>query len=185
MTILQLWLPLLVAAVGVFVASSLIHMVFKWHNSEYLHLDNEDEIRTAIRQHAPGPGQYVIPHCADMKDLQAPEMQKKFTDGPVGFLILRPTGLPRIGTNLGQWFALNLLVAIITAHLADQALPRGADPHHIFHFTALITFIAYAAGALSDGIWKGQPWRGVAKDVLDALIFGIVSGFAFAWLWPH
>jgi hypothetical protein len=38
----SLWLPILLAAVGVFVVSSLIHMLFKWHNRDYRKLPNED-----------------------------------------------------------------------------------------------------------------------------------------------
>lgn len=185
MTILTLWLPLLLAAVLVFIASSLVHMVFKWHQSDYGRLGNEDEVRDAINKGAPAPGQYVVPHCADMKDFKAPEMQKKFIDGPVGLLVLRPNGLPNMGKNLGQWFVLNLLVAAIAAHIAGLTLPAGADGQRVFHITALITFIAYAAGSISDAAWKGHPWKAVAKDLLDALIYAVVSGLAFAWLWPQ
>ena len=181
----QIWLPLLVAAVLVFVASSIIHMVFKWHNSEYLKLGNEDEIRQAIRKAGAAPGQYVLPYCADMKDLQAPDMQRKFVEGPVGILLLRRNGAPNIGPSLAQWFGLNLLVAAAAAHLAAASLPIGANVHRVFHATAMVTFVAYACGAISDGVWKGYPWRSVAKDLLDALIYGIVSGLVFAWLWPR
>lgn len=52
----SLWLPIIVAAVLVFVASSLVHMVFKWHNADYLKLANEDEVRDALRESAPAPG---------------------------------------------------------------------------------------------------------------------------------
>jgi hypothetical protein len=45
----QLWLPILLSAVCVFAASSLIHMVVKWHASDYNPLSNEDEVRAAIR----------------------------------------------------------------------------------------------------------------------------------------
>jgi hypothetical protein len=48
MTLLQLWLPILVTAIGVFFASSLVHMVFKWHNAEYRLLPNEDDVRKVL-----------------------------------------------------------------------------------------------------------------------------------------
>ena len=31
----SLWLPILVAAVGVFIASSIIHMATPWHHSDF------------------------------------------------------------------------------------------------------------------------------------------------------
>ncbi|HXW97295.1 MAG TPA: hypothetical protein VEI47_06890, partial [Gemmatimonadales bacterium] len=73
-TLPQLWAPILLAAVLVFVTSSLVHMVFKWHNSDYQKLSNEDEVRAAIRKGNASPGQYVLPHCADQKDMAKPEM---------------------------------------------------------------------------------------------------------------
>ena len=44
---LSLWLPVVVTAVLIFVASSLIHMVFKWHNSDYRKIANEGQVRAA------------------------------------------------------------------------------------------------------------------------------------------
>ena len=51
----QLWLPIVLSAVGVFVASSLIHMLFKWHNRDYRKLPNEDAVRAAINAGQPAP----------------------------------------------------------------------------------------------------------------------------------
>ena len=101
----QLWLPILLSAVLVFVASSLIHMVVKWHNSDYLTLPNEDEVRAAIRKTNPAPGQYLLPRISDMSQLKTPEVQRKFTEGPVGFLALKKSGTPNMGPALVQWFA--------------------------------------------------------------------------------
>ena len=124
MSTAHLWLPILVSAIGVFFASSLIHMVIKWHNSDYRKLANEDDVRATLGRGNPSPGQYVVPHCMDMKQMQSPEMQKKFIEGPVGFVIIRPSGLPRMGGHLLKWFLLNLLIAAFAAHLG---LPCCSD----------------------------------------------------------
>ncbi len=44
-----LWLSILLAAVIVFVASSLIHMVLKYHQSDYRQLPEEDKLLSALR----------------------------------------------------------------------------------------------------------------------------------------
>jgi len=181
----SLWLPILVTAIGVFIASSLIHMVFKWHNGDYHKLGNEDQVRAALRAGNPPPGLYGLPHCTDMKDMAGAEMQQKFKEGPVGLLLLRGPGRPNMGKSLGLWFALNLLVALLCGHLAAGSVAAGADPHHAFHLVALVTLLAYGGGSIQWGIWWGMPWRAVAKDLLDALIFGVLSGVVFMWLWPH
>ena len=109
MFIAEFWLPIVVAAVAVFISSSLIHMVFKWHNSDYHGLANEDEVRAAIRAGSPKPVMYAIPYCADFKQMGTPEMQKKLADGPVAWLTVRPNGMFGMGPMLGQWFVWNLV----------------------------------------------------------------------------
>src|SRR3546814_4515276 len=77
-------------------------MVFKWHNKDYLRLPNEDEVAAALRKSDVPSGQYVIPYCMDMKALQTQDMQQKFVEGPVGYINLRPTGVPDMGKSLGR-----------------------------------------------------------------------------------
>ena len=180
-----LWLPILLSAVGVFIASSLVHMVFKWHNADYGKLPNEDEVAAALRKGGAAPGQYVLPHCPTMKDMQSPEAQKKFIDGPVGTVVLRASGLPNMGKHLGQWFLLTLFVSLLAGTAAGVALPVGAIQNPVFDVTFLVAFAAYGCGAISDGIWKGQPWKAVSKDLLDAFIYAAVTGTVFALLWPR
>ncbi len=181
----QLWIPIVAAAVGIFIASSLVHMVFKWHNADYRKLANEDDVRTVVRAGSPAPGQYVIPHCTDMKLLQTPEFQQKFKDGPVGFLLVRPSGPPVIGPALGQWFVLNLVVALLVAYLASKTLPNTATFLQVCRVVGTVTFMAYAGGSISSAIWMGKPWASAAKEVLDALIYGLVAALIFGWLWPR
>jgi len=183
-TLTSLWLPILLSAVGVFVASSLVHMLLRWHNADYRKLPNEDEVRAAIRKGPATPGQYVVPHCLDMKQLQSPEMQQKFVEGPNALLWIRANGKQAMGPMLGQWFALNLLVSFTVAYLAAHTLAAGAAPLQVLRVTASIGFLAYAVGSISDGIWFYKPWRAVGKDLLDALIFGFAGGAVLAWLWP-
>ena len=45
----SLWLPIVLSAVLVFITSSIIHMVLKYHNRDYRKLPNEDAVRAAIR----------------------------------------------------------------------------------------------------------------------------------------
>jgi hypothetical protein len=181
----QLWIPILLSAVLVFVASSLIHMVFKWHNSDYRKLANEDEVRAAIRSASPAPGQYIIPYCTDPKDMQKAEVQQKFKEGPVGFLTLRAPCAPSMGKPLTRWFLLNLIIAVVAGYLASKTVPVGASFLAVCRVVSLVAFLAYACGSLQNAIWMGKPRNSAAKEVLDAFIYGLVSALAFAWLWPR
>ena len=181
----QLWVPILLSAVLVFVASSLVHMVLKWHNSDYGRLPNEDEVRAVLQKGSPAPGQYITPWAMDMKELGTPEMQKKFVDGPVGVFHLRKPGLPNMGPQLSQWFLFNVVVSVFVAYLASRTLPAGTPYLRVFQVTGAAGFMAYALGQLPAAIWMGKPWRVACKEAVDGLLYGLLMGGAFGWLWPR
>ncbi len=181
--LLHLWLPILLSAVFSFIASSLVHMLFKWHNSEYKKLTNEDEVRAAIRKENTGPGQYVIPYCMDMKDMGSAEMQQKYVDGPIGFLTLRPNGPVQMGPSLTSWFIFNIVVAIFAAYIASVTLPAGTHYLMVFRVVGSACFMAYGLGSIPEGIWMGRPWSAVSKYLLDALIYSLLTAGTFGWLW--
>jgi hypothetical protein len=184
-TLLDLWLPIVASAVAVFVLSSLVHMVFKWHNVDYRALANEDDVRTMIQRMNPAPGEYLLPHCPDMKGMQSPDMQQKFRDGPVALITLRRCGAPNMGRPLAQWFLYTIVVAVFAGYVASRVLPAGAHAARVLQVIATVAFMTYAGGSVQSGIWMGKPWRSVAKDALDALLYGLATGAVFGWLWPQ
>jgi hypothetical protein len=184
-TLFDLWLPIVVSAVAVFMLSSLVHMVFKWHNADYRALANEDEVRAVIQKMNPSPGEYVVPHCTDMKQMQSPEFQHKYRDGPVGMLTLRSRGVPDMTRPLIAWFVYTLVVALLAGYVASRVLPAGAEALHVLQAVATIAFMTYVGGSVQNGIWMGKPWSSVAKDLFDGVLYGLATGIAFGWLWPQ
>ncbi len=57
--IIELWLPILLAAVLVFVASSILHMVLRYHWSDWAAMPGEDKVRAALSDVAPGKLQFA------------------------------------------------------------------------------------------------------------------------------
>ncbi len=180
-----LWLPILLSAVAVFVASSLIHMVLKWHNSDYRVLPDEEGVRAALGKASPAPAQYVMPHCQDHKDMDKPEMKKKYEEGPVVFMTVFPNGAPAMGKLLVQWFLYALAVAFMAAYVASATLPVGAHYLRVFRVVGTVSFLTYVGGSVQSGIWMGKPWGSVVKDLADGLIYGLLSAGVFGWLWPR
>lgn len=178
-------LPAALSAVLVFVVSSLVHMVLKWHNTEYGKLANEDEVRAALNKGGAKPGMYVLPHCTDHKQLGEPALQKKFAEGPVGLLVLRPAGPPSLGAPLSKWFLYSLVVSLIAGYVARSTLAPGADYLAVFRVVGVSAWLAYAWQAPSDAIWKGIPMASVIKYMTDGLMYALVTAGAFAWLWPR
>ena len=56
-----LWLPILLSAVIVFVASSIMHMLLPYHRNDYGQLPEEDKTLSALRSLSLKPGLYVFP----------------------------------------------------------------------------------------------------------------------------
>jgi hypothetical protein len=180
----SLWLPILISAVLVFITSSIVHMVLRYHHRDYTRLPNEDAVRSAIRSGSPPPAQYLIPYCPSPKDMQTPEMKQKYTEGPLVVMnIIRP-GVPAMGKNLIQWFVYLLVVSLFIAYVAMHSIPLGAQYLHVFRIVGAIGFLAYAAGQVTPSIWMGKPWSITWKDVFDGLLYGLVTAGTFGWLWP-
>lgn len=183
--LLSLWLPILLSAVVVFVISSLIHMVLKWHASDYGSFSNEDAVRDAIRAGNPAPGRYVLPHCGDMKDMATETMKKKYAEGPVGHVTIIPNGQPAMGKYLGLWFFLCLFVSAVAAFLTAKVY--GLDPLWVKPAAKLagaIAFIGYGFGTLQESIWMGRPLSATVKYLLDAGLYALGTWAVFLWLWP-
>jgi hypothetical protein len=181
----SLMLPVVLSAVFVFLASFLIHMVLRYHASDYTQLPNEDAVRAAIRAGNPAPAQYIIPYCRDPKEMRSPEMEQKYMEGPVAVLNLRKPAKPTMGPYLAQWFVFNLVVAFFVAYVAAHTLTAGTEYLEVFRVVGAVTFLAYAAGQFPAAIWMAKPWPVALKDALDGLVYGLVTAATFGWLWPR
>jgi len=136
-----LLLPILIAAVVVFVASSLIHMALQYHRGDYKQLPEEDRILAGLRPAGLTPGLYIFPFTTH-KDMKSPAMQEKYKQGPVGFLTIYPSGPPGMGKFLGLWFAYCLLVGLFVAYVTGRTLSHNAGFSVVFHIAGVAAFLA-------------------------------------------
>ena len=179
-----LWLPILLSAVIIFVASSIMHMLLKYHQSDYSQLPDEDKILAALRPANLKRGLYIFPFCTH-KDMKSPALIEKYKQGPVGFLNILPNGPPALPKFLVQWFVYCLVIGFFVAYLTGRTLPPGVDYLVVFRVADTAAFLAYGLGQLSNGIWKGQRWSATIKEVIDGLIYGLLTAGTFGWLWPR
>ena len=180
-----LLLPSLLSAVLVFIASSLIHMLIRWHRSEHKTFTNEDEVRAAIGRSRPVPGKYVMPFCKDGKEMATPEMQRKYTEGPNVVMYVRENGVVRMGPILGKWFLYSLVVSLAAGYLARATTAPGADYLQVFQVVGTAAWLAYAWAIPSDSIWVGKLWSSTFTYMLDGLIYAALTAGTFAAMWPE
>jgi hypothetical protein len=183
--ILSLWVPILVSAVFVFIASSLVHMVFGYHANDLKKLPDEDATTEALRKLNIPAGQYIIPHAASMKAMNSPEYQEKVKKGPGAILTIWPGGNVSMTANLTQWFIYSVVVGIFAAYVAGRALEVGAHYLAVFRFVGVTAFACYAIGGWSESIWWKRSWSTTFKNTLDGLIYALVTAGTFGWLWPR
>ena len=179
-----LWLPIVLSAVIVFVASSIMHTVLQYHQTDIQKLPDEDKILAALRTAPLKRGLYTLPYCTH-KDMKTPAVMEKFKQGPVGMLTVFPSGPPAIPKLLGMWFVFCLLVGFFVAYLTGHTVAAGAPYPAVFRVAGTAAFLGYGLGHVSDGIWKGQPWDMTIKEVLDGLLYGLLTAGTFGWLWPR
>lgn len=180
----SLWLPVVVSAVAVWFVSAILHMVLKYHRADYKKLPNEEPVAQAIRQTGVGPGLYVFPHVEDPSRMKDPAVRKRYEDGPVGTLTLIANGPPAMGKYLALWLVYCFIVSFVTAYVARNTLSYGTDGMTILRITAAVAFAGYVLGYIQDSIWKGIPWSNSIRGMIDGLIYAVVTGLIFRFLWP-
>ena len=80
--VISLAVPILVSAVIVFVASSIIHMVLPYHRTDIRKAPKEDELLDALRRLNLPPGDYGAPHAGSPAGMNQPEFIEKMKKGP-------------------------------------------------------------------------------------------------------
>lgn len=183
--LMSLWLPIVLSAVIVFVASSAIHMTPLWHRSDYPKMPREADVLNALRPFAIAPGDYFIPRAGGMADMKSPEFQEKMKQGPVAVLTVLPNGPAGMNRMLVQWFVFLIVTGIFVAYIAGRTLPVGTPYRHVFQIVGATAFIAHALALPQLSIWYGRSWRLTLKYWLDGLIYALLTAGTFGWLWPR
>ncbi len=183
-SLVALWLPILLAAVFIFVASSIIHMTPLWHKNEYPPLPNEEAARAAIGPLNVPRGDYMLPRCKSMKEYGQPEFQAKLQQGPNWIITVLPQGGSGMAGSLVQWFIFIVVVVVFAAYVSSHALASGGDYLDVFRYVGTTAFMGFALGGIPQSIWYRRSWGTTFKHVFDGLIYACIAAGTFGWLWP-
>ena len=179
-----LWLPMLLSAVAVVVASSLIHMVLPWHKNDYPQLANQDQVMDALRTLSIPPGDYLVPRAQSRQEYKTPEFAEKLKKGPVMLLTVMGGGF-NMARSLGLWFVYVLVVSLFAAYVAGRALPAGTVYMRVFQLAGATSFIGYSLALWQMSIWYQRGWSLTIKSTVDGLIYACLTAGFFGWLWPR
>ncbi len=183
--VMSLWLPIVVSAVIVFVASSIVHIVLPIHRNDLRQVPKEDEVMAALRPFNIPPGDYGLPSASSMQAMRSPAFLEKMKKGPVVLMTVVPSGPPSMGSSLLLWFIYLIVVGIFAAYIAGRALPPGAHYLQVFRFAGCTAFVGYSLALVQNSIWYKRNWVTTIKSMIGGLLYGLLTAGAFGWLWPR
>ena len=175
---------ILLSAVIVFIASSVMHMFLGYHWNDLRAVPREAAVLEALRGLDIPPGDYALPRPDSMRQMRSPEFKAKFARGPVVLMtVAQPT--MAMGRNLAQWFVYLLVVGLCCAYIAGRELGPGASYLSVFRIVGFTAFMAYALALPQASIWYRRNWRMTVIAMIDGLVFALVTAGMFGWLWPR
>ncbi len=184
-SLVDLWLPIVLSAVAVWIAAALSWMVMPHHKGDYKKLENEDGVMAAMKQLKIPPGVYFFPHMAGCTKEMDEAGKAKFKEGPHGLLQIWPPDMfGKMGRSMVLSFVFYVIVGVLISLQAVATLHRGEDWHQVFHMTALAGIMSYCLASIPHAIWFGTPLRTVFACLVDGIVFGLITAGIFVWLWP-
>jgi ABC-type transport system involved in multi-copper enzyme maturation permease subunit len=183
--LLSLLIPIVVSAVFVFLASSIIHMLTPWHKHDLMKVPDEDGVMNALRAFRLPPGNYVFPKAASTADMKSPAFAEKMKAGPVAFMTVRSGFSFNMGGTLFQWFLYSLAVSVVAGYIAGVAFGPGTEYLRIMQVAGCVAFAGYSMAQMHESIWWGRRWSWTIRNMLDGLLYGLLTGGTFGWLWPR
>ncbi len=185
--LLDLWLPILLSTVAVFILSFLVWTAPPHHKSDFKKLPDEDGVINAMRERPPEPGAYMLPRAWTHAEVQNPEIVKKLTQGPVGLITIVPSGIPTVssmGKKFVQLFVFYLVLCVLVAYVTGTTFATDAAAMDVFRISATVATMGHGTGVVTAAVYFGTPWSNTWKHVIDAVIYGLTTGAIFAALWP-
>jgi hypothetical protein len=180
-----LWMPIVVSAVFVFIALSIAHMLPGWHKADMVALPGEAQVMETLRGLSVQPGDYRFPYSNSVDEMKTPAWDEKMTQGPVGVMSVQPSGPLNFGKVMVQWFVYSLVIAALAAYVTGRTHGPGAPYAEVFRASSVVTFCCYAVAHWQNWIWWGKSTRFTVTNSVDGIIYALITGATFGWLWPH
>jgi hypothetical protein len=177
-SVIDLWLPILVTAIVTHVYSTLAWTALPHHKPEWIKIPDEDAAYPALEKIP--PGQYVFPHASCQKDFQSEAFQGK-QKSRNGMLVIW-NGPVHMGKAILQTLLTYIVVAFVIGYLASIGLTRGAEFMKVLQFVTTAGLLAHIAAKFPFVCWFR---RRIVMEVLDGVIFALLTGVIFAALWPQ
>lgn len=179
----SLWLPILLSAVAVWIASTLAWVALPHHKNDFVALPDEDAFADFVRERRIPPGNYVFPDFRTREAMKSEKVARALEQGPVGHLSVWKTPLT-MGSTMLATLVVHLVVCTLIAYLTRAAIPGPATFAPVFRISATAGVLAYTFASIPNALWFGSYRRTIVATIVDGVIFGLVIGAVFAACWP-
>jgi hypothetical protein len=180
----QLWLPILVSAAAVWVASAIVWMALPHHKKDWSPMPDEAAFYQAFDSLKFPPGNYGFPDMKDKARCKDPEVKRRWEAGEMGLLSI--WGKVSMGRNMVVTFVVYLVISLFVGYIAQLALANkpGAGFKDVFQVAGAAGVLGYAFGHIPGSVWFAAYPRAIAMCVIDGIAYGLITGLVFAAMWP-
>ena len=132
--LITLWLPILLAAIIVFVASAIMHTVLPYHKSDCQQIPDEALVLAALRTAGLKRGYYHFPFTSH-KEMKSPAMIVGGSAGPLGTgrsasTSRSPRHRDTPGRDHGRFDWSRLWISLVAQHATQTTPERTGDQFH-------------------------------------------------------
>lgn len=177
--LIDLWLPIVVSGVVVHILSTLAWMVLPHHKGDWGKCADEDGFMNSVRDLNIAPGNYMFPYHQCKDEMNSPEFQKKWEEGPKGTIILFDT--VNMGKNIVCTISFFFVASFCLAYLSTMALTRESDFMEVFRFVGTAGILTYCAAGIPNSIWFKNK---IGMNILDGIAYALATAAIFGGLWP-
>lgn len=182
MDLWSLWLPMLLAGLGVHVMSFLCWVVFPHHKGDWRKMPNEDRFLDLLRQSGIGQGNYSFPGMATPEEYKSPEFQARYQAGPRGLLAVWDDQVPNMGANMAKTVVFFVFASFCLGYLSTLALKPGDDFLTVFRFFGTAGLLTFSFAGIPNAIWF--RWK-IAGHLADGVLYSLTLAVIYAALWPQ
>lgn len=180
------------AALAMFIWSSIAHMLLPIGDVGIKSISNEDAVIAAMKANITEDGFYFIPgegmsHATSLPKEQQKAAQEawqtKYESGPHGILVYHPTGeklsMPRL---LVVEFVADIIVGLIAAFALAMASEKLRSFAGRVGFVTLLGLLGFAAIEVSYWNWYGFPGAYEVGQFLDQIVGMFFAGTVLAFV---
>ena len=125
-----------------------------------------------------------FPYCTH-QNMKSPAMTEKYKQGPVGFLNILPSGPPAMPKFLIQWFLYCLLIGFFVAYLTAHTLASGVQLPRRLSCRRHCCLPRLWTGKHHQRHLEGTNVVATVKEIIDGLVYALLTAGTFGWLWPR